>query len=272
MRTLARFSLLALFALPPLSALAAASLIAGFPTSPIWLSEASITEGDTVRITTVVYDASGTAIAGDVDFLVDDASVGTAHFSLVSGQSALLSAEWKATAGSHTFTAEITGATDGSNALTLAAQKTSSMTAVVAKAPPPAAAVVALDSAAAAANSAATVAIPVVAQAAANVAQAAEGLRTSGATFLANQLAANAPSGAVKGSVLGAETYKAPAAAQGAAAGSSQSGFLSGFTRAIEGFLLIIFGNAWLFYPVFTVLLLILLYIVFRRLGRSRYS
>lgn len=265
------FSLFASFAIFfsffPLSAAAQTEkLSAGFPEAPLWLSSTDVTDGDAVKIYSVLYNASGASVSGTISFTVDTKTISSDPFTLAAGATQIESAPWSATAGTHTFGAEIES-TASTSALTN--QKTSSVTLVVKDAPPPPAAVEALTTATAAANSAITTATPVIASAANNVFAATENIRNAGTAYLESKLAGETDTGKAKGEVLGAETYNAPAAAPAAAA-SGLPGFFSSALTAIERFFLAIFSSTWLFYPFFLVLILLLLWFLLRRFGRSR--
>ena len=120
------------FALVPSFALAA-SAAAGFAPGSLWLSKTEAVAGETLKIYTVVYDSSPSAVEGDIVFTVDAKNIETKHFKLNAGETQIVSADWRAVAGTHTFGASLknlSGATDIANT------QTNTVNITVADAPP----------------------------------------------------------------------------------------------------------------------------------------
>lgn len=92
------------YALP---AIVFASTAAGFAPGSLWLSKTEARAGETLKIYTVVYDSSSSPIEGDVVFTVDVKDAGTRHFKLNAGETQIVSSDWKAVAGTHTFGATL---------------------------------------------------------------------------------------------------------------------------------------------------------------------
>ncbi|OGG68944.1 hypothetical protein A3C20_01760 [Candidatus Kaiserbacteria bacterium RIFCSPHIGHO2_02_FULL_55_25] len=85
----------------------ASAAAAGFAPGSLWLSKTEAKAGETLKIYTVVYDSSPSAIEGDVVFTVDAKDTGTQHFKLNAGETQIVSADWRAVAGTHTFGASL---------------------------------------------------------------------------------------------------------------------------------------------------------------------
>src|SRR3989344_5149650 len=110
-----------------------ASAAAGFAPGSLWLSKTEAKAGETLKIYTVVYDSSASSIEGDVVFTVDAKDAGTQHFKLNAGETQIVSSDWKAVAGTHTFGASlknISGAADIAN------MQTNPVNITIADAPP----------------------------------------------------------------------------------------------------------------------------------------
>src|SRR3989344_1432963 len=85
----------------------ASAAAAGFAPGSLWLSKTEAKAGETLKIYTVVYDSSASSIEGDVVFTVDAKDTGTQHFKLNAGETQIVSADWRAVAGTHTFGASL---------------------------------------------------------------------------------------------------------------------------------------------------------------------
>lgn len=264
-----RTSLLAgLFVLAaPITALAAIS--AGFPASALWLSESSIAAGDSVTISTALYNSSTTTVRGTVDFLVDDNTVASKNFSLEPGKSTIESGAWMATGGSHTVAAQISDASsDLSGTTELADTETSHLELDVAAPPAGPQQQLSLNSLPAPVQSFLASSSPSVAAAANRAIQLSEAVRQDAANYLQKQLDA-ASSSAPKGEVLGISTYRAPASTNTTNAG--QSWWQQAYYIFLS-ILLAITKSVALFYPIVALIILFILYLAARTLRRpSRY-
>ncbi len=95
-------------ALLPLVALAGSGdLPAGFAPNSIWVSSTHITAGDSVNIFTVVYNSSDISLAGDVNFTIDGASIGTKNLNIKAGDTQIESVPWTAVVGNHSAVAQL---------------------------------------------------------------------------------------------------------------------------------------------------------------------
>lgn len=110
-----------------------ASAAAGFAPGSLWLSKTEAKAGETLKIYTVVYDSSSSNIEGDVVFTVDAKDAGTQHFKLNAGETQIVSSDWKAIAGTHTFGASLKNVTGVAGA---ANTQTNSTNITIADAPP----------------------------------------------------------------------------------------------------------------------------------------
>ena len=231
---------------------------AGFAPS-LWISQSSVTEGDRVKIYATVYDSGDEAIRGTVVFLADGSAIGSQPFSLAAGASSIVSAEWKASAGTHALKARIDGPVGKDSGQPLAlADATSDVSVTVADAPPPTKA----QAVANAAGKAVDAATPAVITAAKTILAGTESARQAGADYFAAQLAdADAPSGTSTDSsaVLGTSTYRAPAQTASAAA--------SGFMRSLNRALFAVFASPGLFYFALIAILLLFFWLIGRRFG-----
>lgn len=257
--------LLALLFLATALPASAAGVAAGFVPGTVWLNTDTARAGETVRVATVLYDGSPSAIEGSVSFGVDGVVIGTAPFSLDAGDSDIVSVEWIATAGEHRITAEIGSAIDtrSKTAASLANASTSAAVVTVLPALPKKVSLAALDTATGAIASSS----PVVAAALATAKGVTESIRTAGANFLetqgtvASEAAPSASSTDTKthaGEVLGAETY----AADTDVARDAKPGIMAAVARA----LLPAFAYPAVFYPLFFLILILILWLLAKRL------
>lgn len=253
-----RLLLLALLLCAPLAQ--AADIPAGFPPSPVWLSESTPTAGTEVRIYTVVYDSSTDAIEGSITFSVDGVSIGSVPFSLAAGATAVKSLEWTATEGTHQVGASITAVDARSKNPILVANAVAATTTVsVLPTPETSGAVVAVTNATNLVSAAVASSSPLVSAATDTVVAVTEAIRTAGETFLETKLADPVASSTKKGSVLGAETYQADEAEETA---QEPEGLVSTIART----LLPIFKYPAIFYPIFFTILVVVCWIVMKRL------
>ncbi len=243
---------------------ALAAVPAGFAPGPVWLSQNAPLSGNTVRIYTVVYDGSTTAIEGSVTFKIDGTSVGSSPFSLEPGESAIESVSWTATEGIHQVSAEITSAIDKKTkeAATIEHTTTTILSVTVGPEAPKAPALEAIDTA----QSAVASSTPVVAGVVAATTATTESIRKAGETYLAN-LAGEAPVKTIatttkpKGSVLGAATEVPEEATP-----PSETGIM----QKVAKVLLPLFRYPALFYPVFLFLILFLFWLIGKRLRNPK--
>ncbi len=82
-------------------------LAAGFAKQSLFLSESTVTQGDTVDIYAVVDDETPYAFSGKLQFSDDIGPIGDAAVKLNPGGATTVSVSWKPTAGNRTVTAEL---------------------------------------------------------------------------------------------------------------------------------------------------------------------
>lgn len=82
-----------------------------FASNPIWLSDASVTEGTPVQVSTVITKQSDEAISGTVTFYAGEAVIGISDFSLTKNVGGVVVAvSWVPSRGTHGISAKITRA------------------------------------------------------------------------------------------------------------------------------------------------------------------
>lgn len=102
MTPLARLLVLACLVVAP-----AAAGAAGFAKQSIFLSQGSVTEGETVLVHAVVANDDGAAFAGALALSDNDGQIGSVPVSLKAGEAAAVSVSWKPAPGSQKVTAEL---------------------------------------------------------------------------------------------------------------------------------------------------------------------
>ena len=245
--------LLIVFLLTPVAnAQEEVSLPAGFAPSTVWLSRNPPTAGEALRIYTVVYNGSDRSLEGSVSFLVDEAEVGTATFSLFSGDSKVLSTAWTPDEGEHTISGNIASLVDSKtkDAHSVSTKSSSVLSVQVAAPFPQPASLEALT----AADSIIASTSPRVVAAFSEVAAATESLRTIGQTYL---------------------TSLASSSSQSSDTASSTEAFIPENTnptlvQQAAKVLLPVFANKALFYLAFIGILLFLFFLLIRRMRSPR--
>lgn len=237
-----------------------AAVEAGFPPASLWLSESSVRSGDTVTISTALYNSSANSVHGTVEFLVDKSVIGSSDLSLDPGKSTIASVSWTATEGSHSVAARIANASGE-----LASAETSALSVAVAAPPPPSPTLPeqTASSVSSAVSSVIGTSSPILSSAVQNTVQLTEAVRNGIANYAAGQLAASSASSTQKqGEVLGVSTYKAPSAV------NSASSWWSTFWKYLMQALLLIAKSIALFYPLLALFILFLLYLAVKMLRR----
>lgn len=250
--TLLSFLVFALLFSPLVHAQEETPLSAGFAPSTVWLSRNPPVAGEALRIYTVVYNGSDRSLEGSVSFLVDEQEVGTASFSLFSGDSKVLSTVWTPDEGAHTISGNIASLVDSKTKDTHSVStKSSSVLSVQVAAPlPQPAALEALSTA----DSIIASTSPRIVAAFSEVAAATESLRTLGQTYL---------------------TSLASSSSQSSDQASSTEAFIPENTnptlvQQAAKFLLPVFSNPALFYLAFIGILLFLFFLLIRRMRSPR--
>lgn len=234
---------------------------ASFAKESLFLSKASVTEGDTVLLHAVVLNRESSAFSGELVFSEAGVTIGSATVSLKSGEADTHSVSWKPTAGTHTVKAALRSADVQTEEL--------SATFVIAAKPTASSSSSAVGSSADIQQKIAEVS-PSVAQATAPAFVLLDGGRAQAATFIDTQITETKQKLAtadtkIPGSVAGVQT-------------EALSDPVGGFWYAlytIYFYLLtiarFIIGSAAVFYPLLAVLFIYGLWRLYRRMRRPAY-
>jgi len=217
----------------------------GFPEKSVWLSNDAPQAGEQVRIFTVVYNGGADELQAKVSFLIDGETLEAQELSLAAGATRVLSAQWKAQSGPHTFAARFNyGSTTQASADT-----------TISVPSPPSPAEEALNSAQETVAQALASTTPVVQSAVAKVAAVTEAVRQAGIDYLESKLDSphNTLSTATSSPVEGFEAPSSTVA-------STSSSLLHNATQLAAAAALFTFKTAWLFY----LLIVVGLFILFR--------
>ena len=84
-----------------------ASLDAGFVNSNIWYSQDNFTEGDKIKIYTVIFNPDSRQFSGTVSFFDKTVLLGKKNFSISGNGVNNVSIDWTVIAGDHTIFAKI---------------------------------------------------------------------------------------------------------------------------------------------------------------------
>jgi hypothetical protein len=247
-----------------LPAIALAS--AGFAKQSLFLSQGSVTAGQTVLIHAVVSNDAAAKFSGTLVFGDEGGTVGTVPVALPAGASSVVSVSWMPAAGVHNVTAALEDSAGNSVETESASFTVNAPPAPASQSPAQPAAV---ESSQQIQNDIAQYS-PQAAQTAQPVFSAVDSLRTSAASALTNQLNATKQSLGVKpqGEVLGAST-EAPAAQS--AAGSGFWFVLKTFYVYVLTILLFLIDSAAIFYPLLLIIFFYLMWRLFRRVRRPSY-
>ena len=224
-------------------------LPAGFAPNSVWVSSAHIAAGDSVNIFTVVYNSSDVPLTGDVNFMVDEKSIGVKNFSIKAGETEIASISWNATFGSHSVYARIEkiSDTDTSAGASVLNRTTDTITLTVSPTPPPSQSTQTINTIKNLISSSTKSATPVVQ----NVIATLEIMRQSAIDALESRLATSSPR---QNQALGASP------ADTATSSEAAIGTLSTIWLTVIGALLVIFRIQWLFY----LALLLVTYILYK--------
>lgn len=249
--------------LAPLCALAQSSG-AGFATQSIFLSQANVFEGDTVRIYASVFNTSDASFSGFISFKDGSDGISEVSLSLSAGQAQVVSIPWKPIAGSHTVTAEmhrsdgtLVGQTSSKFIVAPPRPKTPSAN----DAPPP------VESSAGIQQSIAGVS-PAVANAANPVFSAIDSARVSAANFLDRQIASTAPKLPGKSAAVSSQPSAATSSANGGIIGPTVWGIIWTVYFYLLSILRFIIGSIAFFYPLLALVFFYLMYKLYRRMTR----
>ena len=262
------FSLL-LFLVPLFAS--AETISAGFPSQSVWLSTTNVTAGETITIYTVLYNSSDSVLKGTLVFSVDGTSINSEPFELPAGQTKIESAEWKATAGSHSFSASIKDAS-GNNTQAVAVSNTSSGTINISVAEPPPATGLeqTVNAITSVASQAVSASLPIVSNVAKGVINATENFREAGIALAEKNISQGpSPSGNETGS--GATSSLVTENEQGTAVSQEEnSSLLSRAMLLASPGILFTFKSPFIFYLLLCAILLLGFYLIGRRVRRPR--
>jgi hypothetical protein len=237
---------------------------AGFATESLFLSKASVTEGDTVFIHAVVNNDAATSFAADMVFKLSNINIGTVPVSLKAGEAGTVSVSWKPGPGTHQVTAELV---KGGEVL-----EYQSATFTVAAKPKPAAtsstptSTTTIESSKNIQASIESLS-PAVAGATAPVFKLIDGGRESLAKVIDSQMAAAKKNlGSKEGETLGDQTGKAASDPMGTFWFVLWTLYL--YLLTLLGFVI---SSAGVFYPVIAILILYSLWRLIRRMRRPAY-
>ncbi len=216
---------------------------AGFAPGPVWLSQSNPIAGNTVRLYTVVYNSSPTAIEGSVTFTVGDTALGSTPFSLDAGESTIKSITWIAQEGTHEFSAHISGVIERSTKVTATVERaaTPPLSITILPTPPKPAVLAVVDTA----ETVAASSTPSIASVVSLTTAATESLRKTGESYLASLTN--------EASSTSASSTSTPVATQKAAL-----------------IALPLFRYPALFYPFFLLLILLVFWVVAKKLRNPK--
>ena len=252
-----RFFLTGLLFLMPSITLAAA-IEAGFPPQTIWASKTSAMQGETIVLSTVVYNSDAATLKGTLVFIAKDARIGAREFEVPGGESQIQSVEWKPLAGEY----EVAAAIEGTSA-ELSKKETPSIVVKVAPPPPPSAVEKTVSQVVHVASSS----LPFVQAVTTNVFNAIEPYRQAGVDRLKAYVAAGNVGKTPGGVIAGTSTTNTSGFKNGTTA--SKGGLVSSLVRGAAGIALMIMGSLYLFYPFLAIIILGGLYMLARRVRRK---
>lgn len=220
---------------------------AGFAPGPVWLSQSDPIAGNTVRLYTVVYNSSPTAIEGSVTFAVGATALGSIPFSLDAGESAIKSVTWTAQEGTHEFSAHISGVIERGTKVTATVERaaTTPLSITILPAPPKPIALEAVDTAEAIVASS----TPTIASVVSLTTAATESMRKAGESYLASLTNQASSTSATSTSTPVAKTN---------------------YTQKAAAIALPLFRYPALFYPFFLLLILLVLWVVAKKLRNPK--
>lgn len=266
-------ALFSLFALLPAFSFASA----GFPSQAIWVSKTAAVEGETLVVSTVVYNSENESLHGTLVFTSDGTRIGAREFEIGSGGSQIHSIEWKPKRGKHRIAASIEGTSQP-----LSERQTGEIEITVTAPLPPSATERAISTATqvggALVQSAGTIASsskPIVLGVAKSIADILEPLRQKGVVRLENYLATAAQSGrGAAAKPISQAGKELSATRKGTTLGTStentKSSDISGIVQTAAAGALFVFKNAFIFYPFLAFLFFLVLYLFARRIRRPK--
>lgn len=244
---------------------------AGFAKQSLFLSQSSVTEGDTVLIHAVVSNDTSQKFVGSLDFTDNTVAIGNVPTTLLAGEAATLSISWKPSAGNHNVVAKLQDTNKNIIEENLANFTVASPTKATNTETPVTQIVTPVQPSTQIQQTIYSVS-PAVANGTAPVFSAIDSGRTTAAHALdqgilwsKEQLAK-----AGNGKILGTET-KIATSTQSGSSMHTVSTILATALLYILSILRYLLGNAGIFYPIVAFLFLLLLWMLYRRMRRPRY-
>ncbi len=236
---------------------------AGFETQSIFLSRASVTEGETVLVYASVSNVSTGAFQGSLVFKDASKSIGNLPVSLSPGEARLVSLSWEPKAGAHTIVAELDDASGKSVATESQTFTVTAKPVVVAQS---AANLAAAVESSAGLEQAISQISPQTGNVIGPILSSLDGLRSTAADILDSQIEQTQPK--LPGGML-----------QGMPGGANKPQDAPGWVLVvfwtIYFYLLtivrVIIGSVVIFYPVLAILFIYLLYRLYRRTANPLY-
>ena len=249
----------------------AETIPAGFPSEGVWLSKTNVTAGDSVTIYTAIYNSDNSALRGTLVFSVDGTSINSEQFELTAGQTKIESTDWKATSGSHSFSASIKDASGNeTQAITISNTNSGSINISVAEPPPATGLEQTVSVITNVASQAVSASLPFVANVAKGVINATENFREAGIALAEKNISQeSSPSG----NEMGGGATSSLATEDGQEAGTPQEENTSLLSRAMllaSPGILFTFKSPFIFYLLLCAILLLGFYLIGRRVRRPR--
>ena len=233
------------------------ALEAGFPSQTLWASKTSIVQGETIVLSTVVYNGDASPLKGTLVFLADDIRVGAREFEIVGGGSQIQSVEWKPLAGEYS----VVGAIEGTSA-ELSKRETPRLSIRVAPPPPPSQ----IQQTVTQVVNVASSSLPFVQNVTNTVFNAIEPYRQAGVERLKAYVGTQNGGKSARGVVAGTSTSNTTGFGS---TENTNKGFISSLARGAAKTGLFIMSSLYLFYPFLALLILGSLYLLARRVRRK---
>jgi hypothetical protein len=242
-----------------------AAVEAGFPSQAIWASKTSAVEGETILLSTVVYNGNVEPLQGTLVFTANDSRIGASEFQLSNGESEIRSMEWKPSAGEYRVAAEIE-----SISAELSQRETPPITVTITEPPSPSALQQTVNQTVTTISTFASSSAPFVVETVQTIYNQTETLRNAGIERIENYLssqASNTSGNSPVGSIAGTSTTNVAGFDDASTKGK---GLLSDIAQTAAAAALFTLKNAALFYPLVAFLILGTLYVIGRRVRRRR--
>ncbi|KKW19232.1 MAG: hypothetical protein UY63_C0017G0009 [Parcubacteria group bacterium GW2011_GWA2_51_10] len=247
---------------------------AGFPAQSIWTSQASAVEGETIDVYAAIHNGSAESIKGNVTFSVDGKSIGSKSFEISAGKSELVSIAWKTVAGTHIIRANIESESGVKN------DQSGDLSITISNAPAPTQLEQGAQVVSEAAAKIASASAPAVASVAQNIIQGAEAFRQSGIAYAQRNMESAENEGVKQddaspdtpaGQKESVATKEVPGSVAGAkTSGEAQNSVFAKLSQLAAPAILFSFGNRAIFYPLLSLLALVILFVLGRMVRRPQ--